>query len=70
MLALPYHANVAAAVAKARASKLRLVHLDALTVDQLGTLEFVSAVEIVGCKHALDLLRPRHQIIFCNGAHP
>lgn len=70
VLALPSRANIAQAVAKARRRELRRVHLDALTVDQLGTLEFAGAVEIVGNKHAFDLLRPRHQIIFCNGATP
>ena len=68
VLALPKHANIAAAVSQARAGSLRRVHLDALTVDQLDTLEFVSAVEIIGNKKSFDLLRPRHRIIFANEA--
>jgi hypothetical protein len=70
MLALPHHANVAAAVAQARAGKLRRVNLHALTIDMLQTLKFASAVQVIGNNHALDLLRPRNRIIFCNEATP
>jgi hypothetical protein len=66
VVALPHHANVAAAVALARAGKLRRVDLHALTIDMLQTLKFASAVEVTGGKHALDLLRPRNRIIFGN----
>ena len=65
ILALPLHGNIAQAVVQARADKLRTVHLDAMTVAALQSLEVVGPVVVVGCKSALDLIRPRNRVVFC-----
>ena len=70
ILATPLHCDIGTAVTRARAKQLRTVHLDSMTVAALQTIAFVSPVVVVGCKHALDLIRPRNRIIFCNEAAP
>ena len=66
VLATPLRCDIGNAVTCARAKQLRTVHLDSMTVAALQTIAFVSPVVVVGCKHALDLIRPRNRVIFTN----